>query len=134
MAYMLYRHIKGKRSGSEKLPKPIQLCEHQRDIALDTLSLPTNLSGFSTTPQPVSSGPKVAGNELQVTEDVGPCVLCKEEKHAATKYRWKLIAGLFFPFSVQALDTTIVAGALPFIASDFSESPSTLDDCLAEAP
>ena len=37
-------------------------------------------------------------------------------------YRWKLIAGLSLPFSIQALETTIVAGALPFIASDFSMS------------
>jgi len=36
-------------------------------------------------------------------------------------YRRKLIAGLFLPFSVQALETTIIAGALPFIASDFSK-------------
>jgi MFS family permease len=34
-------------------------------------------------------------------------------------YRRRLMLGLFFPFLVQSLDVTIIAGALPFIASDF---------------
>jgi len=51
-----------------------------------------------------------------------PCRICEEEKKAARRYRWKLIAGLALPFAVQGLDSTIIAGALPFIASDFSES------------
>jgi hypothetical protein len=44
-----------------------------------------------------------------------------EEKKAMRIYRAKLIGGLFFPFSVQALETTIIAAALPYIASDFSK-------------
>ena len=32
--------------------------------------------------------------------------------------------GLCLPFSVQALDATIIAGALPFIASDFRKYPA----------
>ncbi|KAJ5676180.1 Major facilitator superfamily domain general substrate transporter [Penicillium macrosclerotiorum] len=36
-------------------------------------------------------------------------------------YRWKLILGLFSPFCLQALDTTIVASALPYIATDFNQ-------------
>lgn len=44
-------------------------------------------------------------------------------------YRWKIILGLFSPFCLQALDTTIVASALPFIAEDFSKSrPSNSPD------
>ncbi|ORX35086.1 major facilitator superfamily domain-containing protein [Kockovaella imperatae] len=43
------------------------------------------------------------------------------ETRARRAYRWKIIGGLFFPYTIQALDTTIVAGALPFIASDFNE-------------
>ncbi|KFY33072.1 hypothetical protein V495_08459 [Pseudogymnoascus sp. VKM F-4514 (FW-929)] len=50
-----------------------------------------------------------------------PCAECQEAKRAARKYRWKVIGGLFVPFLVQSLDVTIVAGALPFIASDFNE-------------
>lgn len=55
-----------------------------------------------------------------------PCDVCKAEKLAARKYRWKLIAGLFLPFSVQALDATIIASALPFMASDFRKLSTSL--------
>jgi hypothetical protein len=138
MAYLLYKHIKAKRaaaaattttatvSGSDSGPikekpgKPAKLCEHQRDITLDNLGMPEDMSDFATAPQPV--GKELATDGGGSPGDIGPCVLCKQEKKAARVYRWKLIAGLFFPFSVQALDTTIVAGALPFIASDFRES------------
>lgn len=138
MAYLLYKHIKSKRaaaaagsssgsgSGSpvkEKPGKPVKLCEHQREISLDTFGMPEDLSDFATAPHPAGREPKeLATDDGGSPGDSGPCVLCKQEKKAARVYRWKLIAGLFFPFSVQALDTTIVAGALPFIASDFRES------------
>ena len=42
--------------------------------------------------------------------------LAKKRKNA---YRWKLVIGLFAPFALQALDTTIIASALPYIALDF---------------
>jgi hypothetical protein len=45
--------------------------------------------------------------------------LSREEKKAARRYRIRLIIGLFFPFALQALDVTIIASALPWIASDF---------------
>lgn len=119
MAYLLYKHFKSQGGDTEKpatTAKPVKLCEHQRDISLN------NLSEFSTTPQALLKDAEDSGHPPALTPD-GPCVLCKEEKRAARVYRWKLIAGLFLPFSVQALDTTIVAGALPFIASDFSKLP-----------
>ena len=45
--------------------------------------------------------------------------LSRQEKKAARRYRIRLIIGLFFPFALQALDVTIIASALPWIASDF---------------
>ncbi|KAF4462537.1 multidrug transporter [Fusarium albosuccineum] len=51
----------------------------------------------------------------------GPCPTCASGKSAARKYRWKIILGLFFPFALQALDATIIASALPWIAGDFGE-------------
>jgi MFS family permease len=51
----------------------------------------------------------------------GKCSVCKEEKKAARIYRWKIIIGLIFPFALQALDVTIIASALPWIAVDFGE-------------
>ena len=131
MAYLLYKHIKARRaaaaggSGSgltqEKPAKPVKLCDHQRNINLDTLDMPAAISDFATTPQPKDGSPKeLAADKTQAAAgEIGPCQQCKQEKRAARIYRWKLIAGLFLPFTVQALDTTIVAGALPFIASDF---------------
>jgi hypothetical protein len=55
-------------------------------------------------------------------DDPQRTLLEEQQKKAASRYRWKLIAGLVLPFSVQALDVTIIASALPFIASDFSMS------------
>src|SRR5690242_16006178 len=46
------------------------------------------------------------------------------EKKRRRKYRWKVLLGLMMPFALQALDTTIIASALPFIATDFGESTS----------
>lgn len=43
-----------------------------------------------------------------------------EQKKAARKYRWRLIMGLLLPSILEALDTTIIAAALSFIASEFS--------------
>lgn len=53
------------------------------------------------------------------------------EKKRKNVYRWKIILGLFSPYCLQALDTTIVASALPFIAEDFGtyhtqQSPMTI--------
>lgn len=46
----------------------------------------------------------------------------KAEKKRRRTYRFKLILGLFGPFLLQSLDTTIIASALPYIAKDFSMS------------
>ncbi|KAK4119111.1 MFS general substrate transporter [Parathielavia appendiculata] len=45
----------------------------------------------------------------------------RSEKQRRRKYRLKIILGLFAPFTLQALDTTIIASALKFIADDFNE-------------
>ncbi|KAH8820521.1 hypothetical protein F5884DRAFT_52681 [Xylogone sp. PMI_703] len=50
----------------------------------------------------------------------GKCPLCRADQLAARRYRIRVIFGLMFPFILQALDTTIIASALPWIASDFN--------------
>lgn len=50
-----------------------------------------------------------------------PCAACASERRSKLKYRWKVIFGLFLPFTLSALDYTIIASALPWIASDFGE-------------
>ncbi|PGH19189.1 hypothetical protein AJ80_04160 [Polytolypa hystricis UAMH7299] len=49
------------------------------------------------------------------------CPKCKKEKHDARVYRWKLIVGLLLPYFLASVDVTIVATALPFIASHFNK-------------
>jgi hypothetical protein len=49
----------------------------------------------------------------------GKCEICAAEKSAARRYRWKLLLLLLPGFFVASLDLTIVATALPFIASHF---------------
>ena len=50
------------------------------------------------------------------------CPVCVKEKSAARKYRWKIILCLLPAFLDASLDLTVIATALPRIASHFSES------------
>ncbi|KAJ5764867.1 hypothetical protein N7520_004426 [Penicillium odoratum] len=45
----------------------------------------------------------------------------RAERKKRRIYRWKVILGLFGPFCLQSLDTTIIASALPYIAEDFDQ-------------
>ncbi|EER29299.1 Major Facilitator Superfamily protein [Coccidioides posadasii C735 delta SOWgp] len=66
-----------------------------------------------------SDGPIVPKPEETHNND-GPCSECKKEKHVKRVYRWKLIFGLLLPYFLASVDLTIVAAALPFIASHFN--------------
>ena len=113
MAYLLYRHYKRKRA--QKASAVTQLGSENDQIGLSNIPLQ----------ETQTMDAKHAHSDYNKTQDgtrMGPSeepAGRKQEKRAARVYRWKLIGGLFFPFTIQALDTTIVAGALPFIASDF---------------
>jgi len=48
------------------------------------------------------------------------------KKKQKRKYRWKILFGLFAPFALQALDTTIIASAFHFIAADFGKCVCSL--------
>ncbi|RQM05079.1 hypothetical protein DH86_00003663 [Scytalidium sp. 3C] len=52
-------------------------------------------------------------------EDLSPEEIAAKKRRRV--YRWKISFGLFFPFALQALDTTIIASALPYIATDFHQ-------------
>jgi hypothetical protein len=65
--------------------------------------------------------------------DIDPTIPCSIGKQRS-RYRWKFILGLLLPLSVQALDATIIAGALPFIASDFSKYPTIVLRCSSVCP
>lgn len=143
MAYLLYKYIQKKRKEGRKGKAESQ------DVGFETLDQPQESpaqiqarSGSWTTDLQNDGGTELKaaaplGNnsaDTNINENIGSNIestnhdekskkedtRTKREKKAARMYRLKLISGLFLPFSVQALETTIIAGALPFIASDFS--------------
>jgi hypothetical protein len=103
--------------------------------------------GAQVPPTPNSQGPATLENKDALNHDSQPEVtevapngeqndpgtqpvrnlsepqISREERLAARRYRILLIIGLFFPFALQALDVTIIASALPWIASDFRKKP-----------
>ncbi|KAG9776319.1 hypothetical protein KCU88_g4911, partial [Aureobasidium melanogenum] len=56
-----------------------------------------------------------------VPESKQKCPQCVQEKSTARKYRWKLLFCLVPAFFVSSLDLTIVATALPQVASHFNK-------------
>ena len=70
---------------------------------------------------------RVAGSNVENADtlvaaaQVQRCEICVREKRAARKYRWKMLFCLLPAFVVSTMDLTIIATALPFIASHFSK-------------
>ncbi|KAL2141536.1 hypothetical protein VTI28DRAFT_2236 [Corynascus sepedonium] len=68
-------------------------------------------------PVPYDPSPLAAAEETkdgEISEE-------RAERKRRRKYRLRVIMGLFLPFALQALDTTIIASALTSIAQDFHE-------------
>ncbi|KAG4421958.1 hypothetical protein IFR04_004937 [Cadophora malorum] len=133
MAFYIYKKFIKNRNKNESpsKTKPNRACGHQRIVSNISDSF-VELGDFSrtrrgTTNDILNNSEGSPKHECQITDgrDGIPlsdeCVVCKEKKNAMTKYRWKLMIGLCFPFMVQALDTTLIAGAASFIASDFNQ-------------
>jgi len=116
MALFLYRKfIKNK---NPKAPIRHEPCVHQRNT-----SLASDTGLISESHELDEFAPKEAEKNHQLTHGTTrECDICKDEKRQMNHYRRRLMLGLFFPFLVQSLDVTIIAGALPFIASDFRKS------------
>jgi len=111
MATILVR--KWREKNKSKSPEP---CHHQWTEGMD---LPLNDRGDHA-----KAGNAQPPQQLAQLNNL-ECELCKSEKHRARIYRWKLIFGLLFPYMLSSLDLTVVATALPFIASHFSREPSS---------
>ncbi|KAI9648509.1 hypothetical protein NHQ30_003144 [Ciborinia camelliae] len=96
-----------------------KFCKHR----IDRLNLTSeqNSAIFPDSQPPNSNGKegKTSESQTDISYDA-PCTLCEEDKKEFSRYRWRLTAGLMLPYMVQGLDLTIIASALPFIASDFS--------------
>ena len=134
MAYLLYKYIKGKRQARNNRESVERPSEHQLHMSQKS-EAPLQLPPFHERQHDTESGIEGISSQQDMrdktqikgqakVDSTAPDSTSKEEERAARRYRWKLIAGLTLPFSVQALDATIIAGALPFIASDFSRSPN----------
>ncbi|KAE8352087.1 major facilitator superfamily domain-containing protein [Aspergillus coremiiformis] len=94
---------------TKKLP-----CPHSRPFQVELMN---RVSAEDTT----ASEDRVRVVPQDEPESDEKCQVCRKQKHDARVYRWKLIAGLSLPFILATLDLTIVATALPSIASHFNE-------------
>jgi len=106
------KYFSKKGQSTTKISGQQQPCRHQRDIELvSALGNTTSLAGVHDVPKQ---------GECNTSDNTPSCSICKDEKKAMNAYRLKLVVGLSLPFLTQTLDATMIAGALTFIASDFS--------------
>ncbi len=122
--YLAYKYVKKRKRQREQAKaaeeaRP-QATETPQDGVLSddtralTASRPTSTQEY---PAPISSTPAEPDSKPEETLEE------RAEKKRRRAYRLRIILGLFAPFTLQALDTTIIASALKFIADDFSASP-----------
>ncbi|SPO06506.1 related to putative multidrug transporter [Cephalotrichum gorgonifer] len=113
--YLAYKHYKKKAAAkkqSQALPAAGPNSEHGLPQAWEAGAPYSNGLVVASPTDPTE---KSNSDEKELTpEEVAA-------KKAMRKYRWKIIMGLAAPFLLQALDTTIIASALPSIAQDFGE-------------
>jgi hypothetical protein len=79
-------------------------------------------SDVTARPNAAESTPETKAKEVRVNKkqktDLSPEEVA--EKRRRSLYRWKIILGLWSPFALIALDTTVIASAFSYIATDFS--------------
>lgn len=114
----LYKKLVKDSKPTGKVSTQRQPCQHQGNTSFNSDIGLTTAFGNELSPPEVLDAQK--HSERYASDDAASCSICKDEKKAMRIYRMKLMGGLFFPFLVQTLDSTIIAGALTFIASDFS--------------
>ena len=126
--YLAYKYIKKKRN-EKREQKQQKQDQQQQGHATIPAPATTASSGLTVTPAeeppPAPLDPKVRAKKTQ-ERDHGEETDEEQQRHKAEKrrrtiYRCKLICGLAMPFTLQGLDTTIVASALPYIAADFGQ-------------
>lgn len=95
---------------------------HQRQAAKSSLApIEDGKEMTERGTQGTQAHPESQANNNLSKSPKGSCAQCKEEKSAARKYRWKLLFCLLPAFFDASLDLTIVATALPQIASHFGQ-------------
>ncbi|KAE8156343.1 major facilitator superfamily domain-containing protein [Aspergillus tamarii] len=127
-AKYIHRKIKESRNQNPNncgSPKPVtekkQACPHSRPFQVELRSRESveNARTSQGTASITEEDRGLVPRDLPKSDE--KCQVCKKQKHDTRVYRWKLIAGLCLPFILATLDLTIVATALPSIASHFNE-------------
>ncbi|KAL2785577.1 major facilitator superfamily domain-containing protein [Aspergillus keveii] len=108
MAYYLYKKIKASRAAKAQSDLIPLASRHSSPLE-------------RTSQQPDGRPLTVNDPSLLTTEKTPPSPELEAEKRRRRIYRWKLIASLFLPYMLATIDLTIVATAVPFIASHFNE-------------
>lgn len=122
MAYYLYKKIRDKRRAANDLNLQENTAPANLSRSQEGPSLEDEFRTDSATSATLKDEKATQGND-SVT-DSKSAELSAEEKSAARKYRWRVIGGIFFPMLVWSLNKTMIAVALPFIASDFRKYPN----------
>ena len=126
--YFAYKYAKKKykereqakaAASSEKSEPTVQPDIQQDDIGSNQIEVPASSDPIAASTNEKASLPVIEDHETPQEDPI--------EKKRRRRYRWKMLFGLLAPFALQALDTTIIASALPYIAQDFSKLKITLD-------
>ncbi|KAB8233663.1 putative MFS multidrug transporter [Aspergillus alliaceus] len=122
-AKYIHRKMKSRhRSPNNDSPKLFTkkaACPHSRPFQVELASRGSAEYHRTTTASTTEEDRVLVSQDLPKGNE--KCHACKKQKYDARVYRWKLIAGLSLPFILATLDLTIVATALPSIASHFNE-------------
>ncbi|EAW08233.1 putative MFS multidrug transporter [Aspergillus clavatus NRRL 1] len=107
-AKYIYNKTRTDTSSKSRAHEP-KSCQHRQSITETDAS-----------PYTVGLAPAEEQNILPILP-TEKCSQCKKHQHRTRVYRWKLICGLALPYILSTLDLTIVATAVPTIASHFNK-------------
>ena len=126
MAYLLYKYIRDKRrqraaaDNAANIDSNLPAERNEAPVFSGRNDLPDTSTALTSLVDTNARNEHISSKHSKSTEDAHDS---KAEQRAMRNYRLRLVAGLFFPYLVQSLNTTMIASALPFIASDFSRTP-----------
>lgn len=111
--YIYNKTRTGPKSGGETEP----LCQHRLQSSQPAPAADDGLSTERTSIK--TEDQQILPQSAPGPEGDSKCHLCQQQCRHDRIYRWKLICGLTLPYILSTLDLTIVATAVPSIASHF---------------